>query len=217
MSSSAHGSPLSDEDHALMDHLDQQVKDADGDDEYEAIIAGLRSELRQHKAKFRQFERDVQHRLEALEADSGADGDGTDDRESMTDLEMLAQMTPEVWEDQLSTSKVIALTMHANWDEIAWKMGDSDNRRVGVDTRTKANAKYNPSKLKYRLKKELDWEPAWEEIYRALKKLADLAGGEEFVDDRTGRVQVMGGDYLYNERATPDGKQTKRVLWKAEE
>lgn len=120
-------------------------------------------------------------------------------------------------EDLLSTSDIIAVTIHENWCDIAWKLGNGRSQRFGVDTKTKANAKYNPSKLRYNLKKELGWGPEWNQIYRGLKRLAKLSGGEEEIDEQSGRARVFGGWYRYEERATLDNSDEKRVLWRATE
>lgn len=119
--------------------------------------------------------------------------------------------------ESLSTSETIAVTLHRNWDDIAWSLGDVDNRRFGVDTKTKANVKYQPSRLRYRLREQLGWDPANIQIYRGLKRLASLSGGEERVDARSNRVHISGGEYAYREMATADNQDVKRVVWRETE
>ncbi|WP_154018488.1 nucleotidyltransferase domain-containing protein [Halolamina rubra] len=62
---------------------------------------------------------------------------------------------------ELSTSEQIALVLHDHWDEIPCTIGGGSNyagthneQRVGVDTKTEANAKHNPSRLKHRNPRE---------------------------------------------------------------
>lgn len=211
--------PLSDEDRQLLDHLDEEVDDELTVQEVEEHVRDLRGDLRALRTQFRQFRHETTQRLDALE-----DGHATADEDDQTPLEAYTQIDPEDREETLETSEFIAVTIHEQWGDIAWKLGGGSNyagetndTRVGVDTKTKANAKYNPSRLKYRLKKELGWDPAHNQIYRALETLADISGGEEVIDDYSGRVQVMGGRYEYREMATADGKDTKRVLWRVDE
>lgn len=133
----------------------------------------------------------------------------------------------------LDTSEQIAVTLHVNWRDIAWDLGgggsihgtsltadgrlerEASQQKVGVDTKAKAAAKYNPSRLKHRLKQRLDRDLQANEVYRGLKRLAKLSGGEEHVDDATGRVRITGGLYEYRERATADNMDVRRVLWRA--
>jgi hypothetical protein len=95
--------------------------------------------------------------------------------------------------------------------------GTRNNQRVGVDTKTKANAKYNPSRLKHRLKQALDFEPHHEQLHRGLKRLATATGGEEEIDVASSRVLVISGWYEYRELPTADGNETRRVLWRADD
>ena len=210
--------PLTDEDRALLDHLDEQTDDELAIEDVEEHVRDLRGELRKQRAEFRKFRRSVEQRLEALE-----DGQQHTDEEESPPLYTYAQLSEEDREEELTTSELIAVTIHEQWADIAWTMGGGSNYagernedRVGVDTKTTANAKYNPSRLKHRLKKELGWDPASNQVYRALKKLADISGGEEVVDATSGRVHVRGGLYEYREMATADGQDTKRVLWRVE-
>ncbi len=210
--------PLTDEDRALLDHLEEQTDDDLSLEDVEGHVRDLRRELRQQRTEFRQFRQSVEERLDRLENDRQPA-----DEEDQTPLDAYTQIDQEDREDELSTSEFIAVTIHEEWRDIAWKLGGGSNyagesadTRVGVDTKTKANAKYNPSRLKHRLKKELGWDPAANQIYRGLKTLAQKSGGEEVVDDHSGRVQVMGGLYEYREMATADGQDTKRVLWRTD-
>lgn len=206
------------EDRQLLDAIDDDIHGAETDTDYEALSHSLRDDVRDLQAQVRR----LTNRLDDLEADveNTADDNGPDG----PPLVHYAQIDPSDREDALDTSERIAVTMHEHWDDIAWTLGGGSNysnrrskQRIGVDTKTAANAKYNPSKLRHRLKRLLDRDPEWNEIYRGLKQLAVLSGGEEHIDDGTGRAYIVGGRYHYEERATADGGDTKRVCWRVTE
>jgi len=202
---------LTDEDRKLLNHIDGQIDEADDATEFEEIAKELRDKFAQHRAEFRQFQHDVTNRFERLE-------DGVEqqpaDEDDVPVIDRYARMSDEEREEILSTAEHIAVTLHDNWRDIAWKLGDAKNRRIGVDTKTKANAKYNPSQIKHRLKQHVDRDLQSTEIYRGLQQLAKLSGGEEHVDVETGRIHIPGGLYEYHERRTADNKETRRVLWR---
>ncbi len=217
---------LTDDDRALLDHLEQDIDAADDASELEAIARELRAELRDHQAElrrleteFQSFQQAVDERLTRLENRQAAG-----EQDSAVPLETWLQLDADARASELSTSEHIALVLHEHWQDIAWTMGGGSNyagttheQRVGVDTNTTANAKYNPSRLKHRLKQALDFDPHHEQVYRGLKRLADATGGEEYVDDTAGRTHIVGGWYQYHEKATADGEDTKRVLWRADD
>lgn len=203
---------LTDEDRQLLNHIDGQIDDADNAAEFEEIAKELRDKFARHRAEFRQFQHDVTNRLERLE--DGVEQTETDDEDDVPVIGRYARMSEDEREDILSTAEHIAVTLHDNWRDIAWKLGDAQNRRIGVDTKTKANAKYNPSRIKHRLKQHMDRDLQSTEIYRGLQQLAKLSGGEEHVDVETSRVQIADGRYEYRERRTADNKETRRVLWR---
>ncbi|AZH25269.1 hypothetical protein [Haloplanus aerogenes] len=204
---------LTEDDRQLLDHIDGQIDDADDATEFEEIARELRDTFARHRAEFRQFQHEVTDRLERLE--DGVERDTAE--EDVPVIDRYARMSEAEREDVLSTAEHIAVTLHDNWRDIAWKLGDANNRKVGVDTKTKANAKYNPSRLKHRLKQHMDRDLQSTEIYRGLQRLAKLSGGEEHVDAETSRVQIAGGRYEYRERRTADNKETRRVLWRRTE
>lgn len=210
---------LTDEDRQLLDHLSDEASDEATIKEVEEHVQDLRAELRRQRAEFRKFRSEVNDRLDALEST-----EELHDRDDRTPLEAYTQLDESDREEELSTSESVAVTIHEQWTDIAWKLGGGSNyageqnaTRVGVDTKTTANAKYNPSRLKHRLKKELGWDPASNQVYRGLKTLAKISGGEEVVDVSSGRVHVRGGAYEYREMATVDGSDTKRVVWRADQ
>lgn len=170
------------------------------------------------RTEFKQFADRVFSRLHQLETTTGESIDP-----DAPVLVYYANM-PEKHHDNLETSKRIAVTLHNNWRDIAWQLGGGTNvtgdkvqSKVGVDTKTKANAKYNPSLIRHRLKIYCDRDFQMNEVYRGLRQLAKLSGGTEHVDGVAGRVRITGGLYEYQERATADGKDVRRVLWRTTE
>lgn len=160
---------------------------------------------------------ELEGRLETLESR------GKVPDEDAPTIEHYAAMPEDEW-DELDTSIRIAVTLHENWSDIAWTLGGGRNyagntgeQRYGVDTKTKANVKYQPSKLRYELRRELDRDFQVNEIYRGLRRLAKLSGGTEHVDSRDDRVHITGGLYEYREQSTIDGKDIRRVLWREQE
>lgn len=160
---------------------------------------------------------ELDRRVDQLENGDGPPDDGPP-------IVHYANIPADERQKHLSTSDHIAVTIHEQWGDIAWSLGgardqvsgDLTERRTGVDTKTKASAKNNPSRLRHRLKQALDRELQATEIYRGLRALAKLSGGEEHVDDAAGRTHITGGLYEYHEKATTDGKGVRRVLWKAD-
>lgn len=209
---------LTEDDRQLLNAIDEDIDEADTESEFESLAHDLRDEVQNLTLQVRDHDRRLQQ-LEAAIEDATAATDEADG----PPLIHYAAIPEHEREDALTTSQYIAVTIHENWDDIAWTLGGGSNytgetgpQRRGVDTKTKANAKYNPSRLRHRLKQHLDREVAWNEVYRALKQLAELSGGEERVDESTGRVHVLGGMYQYEHRATANGSDTKRVCWRVE-
>lgn len=205
---------LSERDRQLLSTIDEEIEAADDSSDYERIARDLRDRFAEHRAEFRQFKHDTNRRLERLEENETGQAAVDDDAPLLVHY---ANIPEDDREDALSTSEQIALTLHCEWSDIAWTMGDSDNRKVGVDTKTKANAKYNPSRLRHRLKEKVGHDLQATEIYRGLKRLAILSGGEECVNAADNRVHVTGGWYEYREMTTADNQDVKRVVWKVKE
>lgn len=201
---------LSERDQQILETIDDDLEAATDASEFEAIARDLRDRFAEHRAEFQAFKGDVEQRLQQLE-DGNAGGAVDDDAPPIVHY---ANLSAEDRDAELSTSERIAVTLHEEWEDVAWKLGDAENRRMGVDTKTKANAKHNPSKLRHRLKAKLDRDFEAIEIYRGLKRLAKLSGGSEFTKDQGNRVEIIGGWYRYEERATPDAKGTVKVLWR---
>lgn len=211
---------LTEDDRTFLNTLETRMDDADGEDDYEEIVCDLRSTVRELEREFRQYQHrvddrfgELERRIENLDADTVTD--------HAHPIERYADIPTDEREELLSTSEQLAVVLHEQWADIAWKLGGGKNYagkrngyRYGVDSKTKANAKYNPSQLKYRLQERTDRDLQSTQVYRALKRLAKLSGGDEYVED--GRVKIMGGVYSYEERPTPDNNETRRVLWRNE-
>lgn len=169
-------------------------------------------------------------RLDELEARIDGQSPGEEDGPPIVQY---AKIPEDERSELLDTREQIAVALHVNWADIAWDLGgggsihgttlttdgrldrESSGQKIGVDTKAKAAAKYNPSRLKHRLKQLLDRDLQANEVYRGLKRLAKLSGGEEHVDEATGRVRITGGLYEYRERSTADNEDVRRVLWRA--
>ena len=213
---------LTERDKQLLETIDEDIETADSSEEFERIARRLREEIRDLKAKHRQYDRKFAQIDEQIKMLKRTRNTGLDD--DQPPLYYYTRMPPEEREDELSTSKLIAVTMHERWSDLAWTLGggrnfagDSATQRIGVDTRTKANAKHNPSKLKHRLKTIMDRDLRSQEVYRALKELAKISGGKPYTKEQGSRVEIIGGTYRYEERSTADGQAMRRVLWREED
>lgn len=205
---------LTEDDRALLDHLDEEIDDADDVAEVKEVAREIREKFARHRAEFRQFQAKTERRLDALEQRQSDTAD-----EDAPELVRYAQFSEEQREDVLTTRQRIAVTLYEEWNEIAWTLGGGsnyagtkNNQRIGVDTKTTANAKYNPGKLKHELRRSLGEDLDSNQVYRGMKALADLSGGEEYVDE-DGRLHITGGWFVYHEKPTADGNDTKRVVW----
>lgn len=138
---------------------------------------------------------------------------GSDIEDEAPPLVYYARMPEDAREEHLSTSEQIAVELHINWADIAWQLGDDSAGRIGVDTKTRANAKHRPSRLRYRLKQLLGRDLDNQEIYRGLKRLASLSGGDEDTD-KHGRLHIVGGEYIYQHRPVADASSMKHVLFR---
>ena len=163
------GEVFTNEDKALLQQLDEQIEAADSLEEMEQVARQLQDQFIDLQTEFRRFQHEVEDRFDKIERQLEDNREPSDDAHP---IDHLSRMPADEREELLGTSDVIALTLHEHWEEIAWKLGDAENRRIGVDTKTKANAKYNPSRLKHRLKQQLDHDLRSIEIYRGLKRLA---------------------------------------------
>lgn len=149
--------------------------------------------------------------IDDLEETAQAGPDPIED--DVTTLQRYANIPTDERKELLSTAEHVAATIYDNWSELAWPMGDHDNRRYGIDTVTKANVKHAPSRIKVELKKLADIELQSNEIYRAMQAAAKLSGGEE-TTDQAGRTHITGGDFEFHEQPTADNSRNKRILYR---
>ena len=127
-----------------------------------------------------------------------------------TTLEKFSSMSEDDREELLGPSDRRAVEIYEHWDELAWTAGHMGSERL-METKARANAKHQPAKIKYRLEQHFDESLAWNEIYRVMKAVARLSGGEEETGEY-GRTKILGGDFEYEETTTADGSDTRRVL-----
>lgn len=154
MSSDAY---LTDDDRALLEHLESEVDEEDTAEEVKAHLTQLRADLRMQHAEFRKFRRHVEERLDSLEERNQV----PDQDEDQPPLYTYTRLDPESREEERTTAERNAVTIHDAWVDIAWKLdgrsnyaGNRNEVCIGIDTKTTANAKYNLSRLLHRLKKE---------------------------------------------------------------
>lgn len=216
--------PLTDRDRKLLAKIDDQIDAADSPTDYDRLARELRDQLREHKALLREHEQRLDHhedRFDRLE-DGGLETE-TDD--AAATIDRYANIPRDERAELLDTSEHIAATIHGNWDQIAWTLGGGRNahgdratQRVGVDTASRATVQYSPSKLKHRVTTILDEDFQSVQLYRGMKRLAKLTGGEERVNV-DGRVHISGGTYEYREQSSPDNTdgQITRVLWRGDD
>jgi len=165
----------------------------------QADIADLEADLEAEREQKRELVQAFNRLQRAVEGRDGMVGAST--------LQKYASMDAADREELLSTSERRAVSIYRHWDELAWVA----NGKQLLETQARANAKNNPSKLRYRLKKHFGESLQATEMYRALKAVARLSGGDEDTDTN-GRTHVTGGDYEYHVLPTADGSKTRRVL-----
>lgn len=165
----------------------------------QADIAQLEADLEAEREQKRELVQAVNRLQDAVE--------GRDELVGAPTLEKYASMDAADREELLSTSERRAVSIYQNWDDLAWVA----NGKELLETQARANAKHNPSKLRYRLNKHFDQSLQATEIYRALKAVARLSGGDEETDTN-GRTHVTGGRFEYHVLPTADGTKTRRVL-----
>lgn len=211
---------MTDRDEAVMSFVDDQIQHVEeGADEPSEEIAELRdlcrdlaarvdrveTEQAQAEQKRRDLRRDITQMQEMIQGD-GSGVTGT------TELEQYAT-APEGMLSDLPTNKRRAIRLYNNWLSIAWRpdANEENKNKWMVDTATRKNAKNNPSRLKHELELLEESGLSWNDVYRTMKHMAKMSGGEEHVDDY-GRSHIVGGDYEYHEKPTADNSKMKRIL-----
>lgn len=120
MSSDAY---LTDDDRALLEHLESEVDEEATTEEIKTHLTQLRADLRTQRAEFRKFRRRVEERLDSLEQRSQM----PDQAEDQPPLYTYARLDPESREEELTTAERIAVTIHDAWVDIAWTLGGGSN------------------------------------------------------------------------------------------
>jgi seryl-tRNA synthetase len=156
---------------------------------------------RQRRAETTDELRDAIDQLRAVIEDEDVDLDGK------TTLEKYAAMPPEVREETLGASDRRAVALYENWFDVA----KQTKRGYVVSTSRNQHKKNSPSDLRPTLSDKTGEDLAWNEVYRAMKAVAKLSGGELEIDDYD-REHVAGGAIEYHEMPTADGQQMKKRL-----
>lgn len=198
-----------DEDLVDWDPSDMEADDA-SESELREQLAQERAAREDLEAQFQQFKREMVEKVNRLE--NAVDGNGA---VGQTELEQYAT-APEDIRAGLSTNKERAVKLYEDWQDIAWKQHSDHGGSFFVDTQTRSMKKNHPSKLKHTLETRWDESLTWNDIYRTMKKVALMSGGESLVDEY-GRTHITGGGFEYHERPTPDSSKVKRVLAEADQ
>lgn len=192
-------SETSDEAEGACEHEERFQKLESAVDMLQEELAKTRKELAEERQAKRELVQKINQLNDAVE--------GNHDLVGATNLEKYAQMTDEEKAELLPSSQQRAVEIYESWDDLAWKA----NGQKLLETQARANAKNNPSKIKYRLEKHFDQSLQANEIYRAMKAVAKLSGGEESTD-KNGRTHITGGEFEYHVYPKADNSGTRRVL-----
>lgn len=190
----------------LLDESDRQVWAAIGGDDAAFDLAAEPSNVDLLSELLEEF-RALQTRVSQLERDLYGDGSSP---AALTALQQYARL-PETERDTcLGASERRAVVIYEHWDELADSL---PNGSAGVSTKRDSTLKHNPSRFKIDLEHLLGEDLAWEQVYRAMKAVATLSGGEP-EPDQYGRTHIVGGLYEFHERTSPDNtdRTTYRVL-----
>jgi len=199
-----------------LSNRDEHVLEAaveSGDDDLVGRVAALESLVESMQAEIAQLEADLEaereHKRKLVQAVNRLQDavEGRDGMVGVSTLQKYASMDEGDREELLSTSERRAVSIYRHWDDLAWVA----NGKELLETQARANAKNNPSKLRYRLNKHFGESLQSNEMYRAMKAVARLSGGDEETDTN-GRTHITGGDFEYHVLPTADGSKTRRVL-----
>lgn len=173
--------------------------DADADTEY--VPRDEFDELAEDVGSLRDTVKRLARRVNNIQGD-GFDGLNT--------LEKYTRMVENGDNDALSASDRRAVEIHRHWDSLAERLA---NGHLGVSTRKKSTKRHGPAQLKVDLQHLLGEDLENIQIYRAMKRTAELSGGSAEPDEY-GRTHIVGGIYEYHERTSPDNTDhtTYKVL-----
>lgn len=182
-------------------------------DDKDQRIAELESELKHVKAELMGEINDLRATVETLQdrqhASSGEDHPHMLARLAAMDIGERRSLL-----GQDARAKRRAVTVYQNWDDLAWKLGSDDGeQRWGMDTNTKAKKKHQPAKIGVELRKLLDEDISWNQIYRVMEQLAKLSGGTEHIDQYD-RTHIAGGEFEFHDQSTTDGSDSRKVVYR---
>jgi len=186
---------------------DAMVMEAIGGSEDDLTVSGDDAKPDEEYVTREEFEKlrsTVKHLVRTVESMN------SDRFAGLNTLEKYTRMVEDGEEVSLSASDVRAVAIHRHWDTLAERFA---NGHYGISTRKKSAKKNGPSKLKVDLQNILGVDLQNTQIYRAMKRTAELSGGS-VEPDEYGRMHVVGGIYEYHEKTSPDSTDhtTYKVL-----
>lgn len=189
------------------DDRDAQVLEAVGGDADELAVGGGDVDPDREYVTREEFE-DLQQTVKRLVR--MVNNLQSEELDGLTTLEKYTRMYEAGETDPLSASDERAVQIHRHWGSLAVRLA---NGHLGVSTRTKSGKKHGPSQLKVDLELLSGEELQSNQIYRAMKRVAELSGGSA-EPDQYGRTKIVGGVYEYHVRTSPDNTdhETYRVL-----
>lgn len=204
----SHSEELSERDELVLDEASE-----DGDDDLADRVAALESLMESMQADIERLEADLksehEHKRELIQLVNRLQA-AVEDRDELvgaSTLEKYASMDKADREELLSTSEQRAVSIYRHWDELAWV---AQGHEV-IETQLRANATGKQSRAKYRLEKHFDESLQSNELYRAMKAVARLSGGEASTDEYN-HERITGGDFEYRHVNKRSGDGTQRVL-----
>jgi hypothetical protein len=204
-----HGDELSDRDELV---LEAASEDGDDDDLVDRVAA-LESLVESMQADIERLEADLnaerEQKRELVQLINRLQGavEGRDELVGASTLEKYASMDEADRERLLSTSEQRAVSIYRHWDDLAWVA----NGHEIIETQARATKKGKQSRAKYRLEKHFDESLHSNELYRALKAVARLSGGEASTDEYN-HERISGGDFEFRHEYKRTGQGTRRIL-----
>jgi hypothetical protein len=205
----SHSEELSDRDELV---LAETVEPGDDDDladrvaALESLVESMQADIARLEAALDAEREDTRNLVQMVNRLQ----DAVEDRDKLvgaSTLEKYASMDKADRESLLSTSEQRAVSIYRHWDDLAWV---AQGHEV-IETQARASATGKQSKAKFRLEKHFDESLQSTELYRALKAVARLSGGEASTDEYN-HERITGGDFEYRHVYKRSGNGTRRVL-----
>jgi hypothetical protein len=130
------------------------------------------------------------------------------DGEHATTLDKYAAMPDQTREETLGATDQRAVTLYQDWFDVA---RETPSGEYAIATKRNPRKKHGRSDLKDDIERVCDESLAWNQIYRTMRRVAELSGGEHVVDDYD-RNHVVGGCFEFHEKPTPDGDRVYKLL-----